>query len=68
LNDSAARFAVRLARVWHVIVADSAGPWLRSMRLWPGVDLNRLAGDVESHANRNDFRRLNVLRGLLIAG
>ncbi|HUD62286.1 MAG TPA: hypothetical protein VMQ99_22490 [Acetobacteraceae bacterium] len=68
MNDGAARFAARLARVWHVIVAGSAGPWLQSMGLLPATDLNRLAGKAESHAKRNDFRGLNLLHGLLIAG
>ena len=68
MNDGAARFAARLARVWHVIVAGSAGPWLQSMGLLSATDLNCLAGDAESHVKRNDFRRLNMLHGLLIAG
>jgi len=38
------------------------------MGLLPAAELNRQAGNAESHANRNDFRKLNMLHGLLIAG
>ena len=52
MTDGAARFAARYPRVWHVIEADGAGPWLVETGLFPAADL------WEDGANRDDFRRV----------
>jgi hypothetical protein len=54
LNDGAARLAARYPRVWHVIEADAAGPWLMETGLLPTADL-RCCG-----ANRNSFERVDL--------
>jgi hypothetical protein len=63
LNDGVERFAARYPRVWHVIEADGAGPWLQTMGLLPAEDLHRLAGNTDAGGNRDDFRRLDLGQG-----
>jgi hypothetical protein len=58
LSDGAARFSARYPRVWHVIEADGAGPWLCETGLLPAAMLFELAGVPDDGANRDDFRRL----------
>jgi hypothetical protein len=52
LSDGAARFAARYPRVWHVMEADGAGPWLAETGLRPAAEF-RLGG-----ANRDGFVRI----------
>lgn len=47
-----ARIAARYPRVWHVIEADGAGPWLLETGLLPAIELY---GD---HTNRVDYIRI----------
>lgn len=54
MNDGAARLAVRYPRVWHVIEADGAGPWLAETGLLPAAEL-RCCG-----ANRDGFERVDL--------
>jgi hypothetical protein len=58
LSDGAARFYARYPRVWHVIEADGAGPWLSETGLLPAAVLFELAGLPDDGANRDDFRRV----------
>ncbi len=57
MNDGAARFAARYPRVWHVIEADGAGPWLSETGLLPAADL-RPGG-----TNRDSFDRVGLGTG-----
>jgi len=57
LSDGAARLAARYPRVWHVIEADGAGPWLTETGLLPAADLR--CGD----ANRDSFARVDLGHG-----
>jgi hypothetical protein len=54
LSDGAARLAARYPRVWHVIEADGAGPWLTETGLLPAADL-RCDG-----TNRDTFVRVEL--------
>ena len=63
MSDGAARLAARYRRVWHVIEADGAGPWLTETGLLPAADLYRLAGSVENGTNRDDFHTLELGHG-----
>jgi hypothetical protein len=63
VSGGAERFAARYPRVWHVIEADGAGPWLAETGLLPAGDLH------ESGSNRDGFHcvalddgRIAVLR------
>ena len=49
MSGGAARFAARYPRVWHVIEADGAGPWLAETGLLPAGDLR------EGGTNREAF-------------
>jgi hypothetical protein len=57
LSVGAARLAARYPRVWHVIEADGAGPWLTETGLLPAADL-RCCG-----ANRDWFDRVDLEGG-----
>lgn len=49
MSGGGARFAARYPRVWHVLEADGAGPWLAETGLLPAGDLH------ESGSNREGF-------------
>jgi hypothetical protein len=57
LNDGAVRLAARYPRVWHVIEADGAGPWLMATGLLPAAHL-RYCG-----TNRDAFDPVDLGRG-----
>jgi hypothetical protein len=57
LSPGAARLAARYPRVWHVIEADGAGPWLRETGLLPAADLHGCG------ANRQGFGRVDLGSG-----
>ncbi len=57
MSDGAARLAARYPRVWHVMEAEGAGPWLRETGLLPAGMLRR------GGANRDDFIRIEFGTG-----
>jgi hypothetical protein len=62
-NGGAARLAARYPRVWHVMEAAGAGPWLHDMGLLPAVALCDLAGVALDGSNRDDFLHLDLGAG-----
>lgn len=54
MSGGAARFAARFPRVWHVIEADGAGPWLDETGLLPAADVH------SDGANRACFRPVDL--------
>jgi hypothetical protein len=63
MTAGAARFTTRYPRVWHVIEAEGAGPWLATMGLLPAAELLRRAGIAADGENRHDFRRVRLDNG-----
>lgn len=57
MSGGLARLAARFPRVWHVIEADGAGPWLVETGLLPAIALR---GDS---ANRDDFVSVDLGSG-----
>jgi hypothetical protein len=57
LSDGAARLAIRYPRVWHVMDAEGAGPWLHETGLLPAGMLRH------GGANRDDFIRIEFGAG-----
>ena len=60
MSDGAARLAARYPRVWHVIEADGAGPWLIENGLMPADELRRRAALPETGPNRPGFQRIDL--------
>jgi hypothetical protein len=60
VNDGATCLVARYPRVWHVIEAESAGPWLTDTGLLPAVALLHFAGLADDGVNRDSFRRLDL--------
>ncbi|MEJ0018391.1 MAG: hypothetical protein WDN25_17875 [Acetobacteraceae bacterium] len=58
MTGGRARFAARFPRVWHVMEAEGAGPWLAETGLFPAAALYQ--GEDRGGANRDGFRRIDL--------
>ncbi len=57
MNEGSTRLAARYPRVWHVIEADGAGPWLCATGLLPAADL------ADGGPNRVHFHPVDLGHG-----